>query len=649
MSALESGIARLSPTWALSRARARAAWEVMQSVKLGYDAAQVGRRAAHWRASSGSANSEVVPALSRVRNRSRDMVRNNPYARSAIQKLVARSIGTGIMARPPANVLPVWKEFVEVADFEGQHDLYGLQSLMGRTVFESGECLVQRVRGTKTSAPLQVRVLEPDYLDDLKFGSQANGNFIIAGIEITPAGQRVAYWLYDHHPGDMAQLAKTWQSRRVPASEVLHVYEKERPGQLRGMPRLATSLMRLREVDEYQDAVMMRKKIEACFAAFVSGDNTNGTLVDGKLVTTDADGRRGETLSPGMIMYGKAGEQITFGSPGGISKDEYTTDQLHAIAAGAGVTYEQMSGDYSQVTYLSARAAQLELRELVEMFRWIHFIPMGCNGIWRWFLDAYYTTGRLRTDAYPAEWTAPAFPWIDPQKDVQAAKEEVKGGLTSLSRQIRARGEDPDEVFKELAEEREKLKKLGIKVDTDAGTAVKVAAPAPDSGDGGDGGDGGAAPADRAKDAKDDKEDKEENRFAVTVNNFDRELAGPLGELAVAVRSGAETQHASGEQLQQLIASLERQQASSAERLKEQAQAMQAQAEAMLAVAKAMRDGADRQASQASELGAAIIATARSTAEGLDRLGTKLDKPSKPVLDKDGNVIGIRKVDRLED
>jgi len=506
MNAFERGLALLSPGWAMARARHRAAWRVMNAVELAYEANQVGRRGANWMPGSGSANSEITPSLSRVRNRSRDMVRNNPYARSAISKLVARSIGTGIMARPPANVLPVWKEFVEVADFEGQHDLYGLESLIGRTVFESGECLVKRIRGKRLTAPLQVQVLEPDYLDDLKLGVEANGNFVIAGIEITPSGQRAAYWLYDHHPGNLVQLPKTWQSKRVPAAEILHVYEKERPGQMRGMPRLAASMMRLRDVDEYQDAVMMRKKIEACYAAFVKGGpGGTGTLVGAQQTKTDEQGRRVETLSPGMIMYGREGEEMSFGSPGAIAKDEYTLDQLHAIAAGIGVTYEQLTGDYSEVTYLSARSAQLELRELVELFRWIHFIPMCCRGIWGWFLDAYYTAGRLRTPTYSVEWTAPAFPWIDPGKDVKAAKDEIMGGLTSLSAKIRERGEDPDTVFEEIADERKKLEKLGVKLDTTSGGGPPAAAPAPaqpkDDGEPA----GGTKPAKPAEDDGDDE------------------------------------------------------------------------------------------------------------------------------------------------
>ncbi len=467
MNFLERTLGLFSPSWALQRARARAALRVMHSVELGYDAASTGRRAGKWVAANSSANTEITGALSRVRARSRDMVRNNAYARSAISKLVARAIGTGIMARPPRVVQPVWKEFVERADFEGQHDLYGLESLVGRTVFESGECLVRRIRTKDARMPLQIQVLEPDYLDDTKMGPLENGNFAIAGVEVDALGRRAAYWLYPQHPGELVQLPKSFTSKRVPASEILHVYEKERPGQLRGMPRLSTTLMRLRDVDEYQDAVMVRKKIEACFAAFwKSAAGTTAPLAETANVSQDEKGRRIETLSPGIILYGKPGDEMTFGGVGAIARDEYTVDQLHAIAAGAGVTYEQLTGDFSQVTYLSARAAQLELRELVEMFRWIHFIPMFCRGVWGWFLDAGYTAGRLRTDVYPVQWTPPAWGWIDPMKDVQAAKEEIKGGLSSWSERVRQLGQDPDDVLAEIVEERKKFKDAGVAVDT---------------------------------------------------------------------------------------------------------------------------------------------------------------------------------------
>lgn len=486
VNAFERALGALFPSYALSRAQARMAWQMLvqhegRLQRRGYDAGKTGRRAGTWSAGGGSANAEVTPTLSRVRNRSREMVRNNGYAKKAINTLVARSIGTGILSVPPAPVQPAWAEFVETCDYEGQMDLYGLQSLISRTAFEAGECIVRRIRTRDLRVPLQLQVLEPDYLDDAKFGPVGNGNFAVAGVEIDRTGRRVAYWLYDAHPGEVGYLPKSFTSKRVEASEVIFHYEKERPGQLRAMPRMAVSMMRLHDVDEYQDAVMMLKKIAACFAAFVTQPaGTQRTVVES---TTDpATGRREEQLAPGMIWYGNPGEDVKFGSLGAIARDDYTNDQLHAIAAGIGVTYEQMTGDHSQVTYLSGRSAQLDFRALVETYQWVHFIPTVCRGIERWFVDAAYTAGRVRADRYTFEHTPPRFPMVDPLKDTQADKEEVLAGFSSRAEKIRLRGEDPAVVRKEIETEREEDRKKGLVFDTDAvhDVSAKPAAPAGD-------------------------------------------------------------------------------------------------------------------------------------------------------------------------
>src|SRR4051812_11833998 len=125
---LDRGIGWLFPGWGLSRVRARAALRVMGHMDRSYEGSRVTRRTSGWTTAGTSANAEIAPAISTLRNRSRDQVRNNPYARRAIAKLVSASVGTGIMARFPENVAPVWKRWCEQADFEGQLDFYGLQS-----------------------------------------------------------------------------------------------------------------------------------------------------------------------------------------------------------------------------------------------------------------------------------------------------------------------------------------------------------------------------------------------------------------------------------------------------------------------------------------------------------------------------------------
>jgi lambda family phage portal protein len=134
-------------------------------------------------------------------------------------------------------------------------------------------------------------------------------------------------------------------SQPVPASSVLHLFDRLRPGQVRGVPWFAPVILKLRDLDEYDDAELVRKKIEACFAAFVTGSDDEETL---GAAATDADGRRVESFEPGMIEYLAPGKDVKFATPSaGGDYAEYMRVQLHAIASGVGLTYELLTGDLS--------------------------------------------------------------------------------------------------------------------------------------------------------------------------------------------------------------------------------------------------------------------------------------------------------------
>lgn len=456
MSWFDEFIAKVSPEQALRREIARVQLQRMASIRdkrAGYEGAKNGGRIA-WSASSNSANAELESAISRLRARSRDLVRNNPYASRAISSLAGNSIGTGFMANLPKQARPYWSNWTEYADADGQLDYYGLQNLIGRTVYESGECLVRhRYRRPEDGLeiPLQLQVLEPDFLDDAKSGAVAGGGWIWGGIEFNAIGQRVAYWLFPEHPGDVAMFRRgNMESKRVPAGDVQHIYEKLRPGQARGVPRLAASMMRMRDLDDYEEAELVRKGFEACFAAFVIGKDSNRTL--GQTEVDPQSGKRIESVSAGMVAYLDDAEDVKFGQPSAMGGyGEYTGRHLHAIAAGAGVTYEAMTGDLSQVNFTSHRAGLLEFRRMVEVWQWLTFVPMHATPTVRAWERTAKVAGKLRgRDLMQINWTPPKWDWVDPKKEVSAIRDEMAGGLASLSEKLRSRGFDPATVYAEI-------------------------------------------------------------------------------------------------------------------------------------------------------------------------------------------------------
>lgn len=556
---LDRAIGWVAPHRALQRESARVALGRVRE----YQAAKSGRRTSGWTSAGTSANAEIAPALATLRARSREQIRNNPYASIAVNKLAVKAVGTGILPRHTnKRAGSLWKDWVKTADFDGHFDFYGLQNLIAQGLFESGEVLIRRhYDKSAAGVPLRLQVLEPDYLDSTKQGPLPGGNHAIAGVEINPQGQRVAYHLYRQHPGDSLVIKYAFESVRVPASEVIHLYEKRRPGQLRGIPRLSTSLMRLRDLDEYEDAELVRKKIEACFAAFVTTSDASRVVANSQTETTsDGTSNRIETLAPGLIEYLKPGEQISFGTPSSSAGfGEYTRTQLHAIAVGCGVTYQQLTGDLTSVNLSSIRAGMIDFNEMIDQFRWLTFIPIVCERINAWFVEAAYLANLNRSQDASVLWTPPKRQWVDPTKEVDAARLERQAGMVSLSEQIRQKGDDPEQTFAEIAAENQKLAELGIVIDTDpahklAADAAKADAAASandgsgdnkpndgtdgtdgggDGGGSGDGGSGRGGPG--ARSVQDDIAGLARD-FSARVDDLQRDLARELGRISATSR-----------------------------------------------------------------------------------------------------------------
>jgi lambda family phage portal protein len=481
---LDRAIGYISPESGLKRVRSRTAMDIFSKrsgsrSRRSYDAAKKGRRTDNWLTLSSSANAESLYALDDLRDRARDLVRNNPYGEKAVRAFSSNLVGTGIIPRikkqkGAKNLKALWDKFAKNCDFDEHTDFSGLQTLIARTLFESGECLILRKPAPasyKLAIPMQIQVLEPDFIDTSKNQDPLkDGGSIVQGIEFDKSGRRVAYWLFDRHPGDNG---KRPVSSRIEASWVKHIFEKKRPGQIRGITAFASVMLRIKDLSDYEEAELFSKKIQACFTAFITTSAGDESLMP---ISTDAaTGERSETLNPGTNTYLKPGEDVKFGSPHlSNTYQEYIRAQLHAIAAGLGLTYELLTGDLSQVNYSSIRAGLIEFRRFMEVLRWQIIVPQVCEGVWMWFINAAIAAGKLDDGEYSAEWTPPRFESVDPIKDFTALLLAVRAGFISLPQAIASLGDDKDTVLGEIADSNKLLDELGIVLDSDPRKVAKT-------------------------------------------------------------------------------------------------------------------------------------------------------------------------------
>lgn len=476
---LDRTISWVAPERALRRAAARARMQVLNGAVRSYDAAKKGRRTDGWYRPGTSANAEVVPAMRLLMASGRELVRNNPHATKAVNDTSADLVGTGIVPqafggskRQNEQAESAWNWFVDSSDWEGIDDYYGQQILTARTLLESGGGLL-RYHPCRSDAgltvPLQVQVLEPDFIDTSKYG--ANGdNDIINGIEFNRQGKRVAYWLYDHHPGEVSPARLSGlTSKRVDAKYIEHVFERLRPGQDHGVSIFAPVAIQLHDFGDYMDADLLRKKLESCIVGIVTGEEGHAQTPLGVESSDSTASRRLEEFEPGMIEYLQTGQTINFNNPNlSANFGEYASLQLHAIAAGCGTTYERLTGDLTGVNYSSYRAGALPYRRLIEVKRARALTPRICKATWRRVQAAAYAAGKVSTPDVQARWIAPAWQSIDPYKDEMANLLAMRLGGKTFHELAAERGRDAEDLIAEWSQMYGLLDEQGLVFDFDA-------------------------------------------------------------------------------------------------------------------------------------------------------------------------------------
>jgi lambda family phage portal protein len=455
------------------------------------EGADSGRLLQDWLTSTFSGGSPQIPGLRVARYRSRDLATNNDYVRGAVQSICNNVLGeSGItfQAKVPQvrggktnqkindQIEALWNEWAENPKWchtGGKLTLLQLEHLILRTIIIDGEVLVRLVdeRFDGSPVPLSIDVIDPDCLADMHWAGQRER--IFQGIEVDKNYRPLNYWIYRNHPQDA--FIDPWQDApdAVPAGEILHLFVCDRTKQMRGKPWLVSSLKRMQHLGNYEEAEVVKARAQAAITGFIqspqpepfgpAGEDDEGNPNIGTVVE----------FEPGTIMQLQPGEEFQGFSPTAPESGlgDFLKHMLRGFAAGIGVGYAPVSRDYSEANYSSERSSKLEEHSayrliqkfLIDSFR----VPL-----YHAWLDQAHITGALSLPNYElqerqyrkAKFTGKTFDWVDPQKDIAACKDAIKGGLSTLTNELAKRGLDLEETVEQLKQEKELCKDLFLDV-----------------------------------------------------------------------------------------------------------------------------------------------------------------------------------------
>lgn len=511
-SVLDSLIGAFSPAAGLKRANAR-------RMLRAYAAAEPSRLTANKKPKNQSADAELGGPFgaNQLRAWARLLVRDNAWAWGVVDTFVNSVVGQGIAVQS-AFELPdgsdvegvnerrdqVWREWSEVCEVNGQYSFTEIQQMAMREIVEAGEVLIRMVnvdrkfRGVYRPVPFALELIEADRLAEEKDTFNVprhENNRIVRGVELDELGKAVAYWIYPNHPSD--QFAIRGAPRRIEADEVIHLFNRQRIGQTRGVTMFAPCVSWIRDLGTYVENELQASAVASCFTVAIKTEETPRGMLPPSMEsqTTDSDGNKYEFLQPGMVMHLGPNESIESANPGrpNSASEPWIRLMLRGIAVGTGLSYETVARDYSQTNYSSNRASQLEDRRRFR--RWQRYLIERLNQrVWDQFclsaaladLSGFPTAAEFlanRRNAVPCEHMPPSWEWVDPQSEQTSSENGIKAMQTTYADELGAKGLNWRHVFYQRSKEEELLKRLGLVSPTaiaGADVAAKMAAASAD-------------------------------------------------------------------------------------------------------------------------------------------------------------------------
>ena len=504
-------------------------------IRRQYAAARPGRNGSGFGSGGNtSADAELSTSLDRMRAASRQMVRDSSYAKRAKLIVVNNVIGAGIGMQAQvmssrealrtdinAAIEKAWSQWAAADSCHtgGSLAFGDLERAAMGQVFEAGEVFVRLHfrRFGESAVPLALELIEAERVPHnlVEPGAVTANGEVRMGVEVDEFNRPIAYWIRQRHPGDIrARVGATDRFERVPADQIFHLRVVDRWPQTRGEPWLHTVMRKIDDLNELTGAELQAVRASAYYFATIQTPEGDHPFAGKQEEGANAQGAVGQAvmdIEPLTVQQLAPGEELNFHAP---NRPNANLDAFlrHIVREGStgipGVTYEALSGDYSQSNYSSSRMGLLDARDSFKVLQqwWLRSFRRPLHKVWLQQAVLARAVPGIPVEQYalaPDKFEAVLFKprgwsWVDPTKEVGAYKEAIKAGLTTLTDVIAATadGRDIEDVIATRKRELQMLEEAGIDVDTTVEEPQEPMAPA-----------AAAAPAnveDGAQDTEDD-------------------------------------------------------------------------------------------------------------------------------------------------
>ena len=448
--------------------------------RWGYDAGSYDRVNANWHAHIESAETTNRYSRQVVRGRARDLERNSDIANGLLHAYKRNVVGEGfqLQARTAragfnAEIEELWKKWCKSknCDVTGQQSFSQILRMAVIRKKVDGGILFKKCYTDGGILPFKLQAIEVDELDASHYMPKNPNNKIVDGIEYDPYNKPVGYWIRQYTLEGYPIMEPFY----VEAKDMIFYYQKNRPSQVREMSDLAPTITRIRDVNEFINAISVKERIAACLSAFITKTAATTSGFGRSAAVGPQKSYDGKRISPGMIMELNAGEDVKSVAPSGSGNESaaYLKTQQGIMASGQGISYEALTRDMSQTNYSSARQGLIE-DELIFAEEKELLQERVMDEVFESFVISAVLSGAVKAPAtfwtktddwLKHEWVATPKKWIDPLKEASANQIALQTGQKTFKQICAENGRDSEEVLQEIAETKAFAEKLGLNLE----------------------------------------------------------------------------------------------------------------------------------------------------------------------------------------
>ena len=517
----DSLVSTVAPVRAVRRLDARETTmkrQALRELRASYEAARRDRGGQVARV--GSADHHLHADLATIRDASRRLVRDDAHAAAAIRVKVDNVVGAGINVQAAVQAGEAGiseseaQQFNESAeanwrawcasncDGSGHGDFHDLTRLIYQTRLVDGESFVHQTSIDRDGVPtMALELVDADRIDSDHYDGRSP---VRNGVQLDANGRATGYWVRPYHPDDLSHSPDVSDNEAtLVAAKVghgfglAHIFERQRPGQTRGVPLITPALPLFEHLHHYLDSEIIAARVNSNFAMYVRrpvDPDTDPNIVaefdDYEAGTGGASERFLESSSPGTIEYLNPGEEIQSFSHNrpGTTFDPFVMRLLRAIAAACNLPYELILKDFAKMNYSSARVALLEARRGFDCDRG-HLVGSFVRPTYETVTRDAMEAGRLPISLEAGRSAAPflrarfipaPYGLVDPTKEIAAASESIKANLSTPDQEAARAGMDAGEILEARARHLRKAIDLEDSNDLPPGALSGLEPPAPE-------------------------------------------------------------------------------------------------------------------------------------------------------------------------